>query len=178
MVRGVYRNEGVHFIGIGSRQHRSIHVVRTAPRRIFPKTVHRITASLIICVIALRYTTRPLYLYFSTILTSRAFPSSLIPGYSSTSLPTASEPSVVEDSVPVLIPGVDMFNHEYARKVSWISDDDGPAAAGVTLHEHRSDRTRDGLTIRIETSVEAGTFLIYLYFMLIDRSINHLLNIY
>lgn len=53
---------------------------------------------------------RELHRYFSTVLSSRAFPSSLI--FS----------SGTQEATPVLFPGVDMLNHCYGRKVSWLSD--------------------------------------------------------
>lgn len=93
-----------------------------------------------------------LFVYFGTILSSRAFPSSLIPGYVSSTTSST-------ESVPVLFPGVDMFNHEYGRKVTWssagsvISSEDG---AAETISQEV-----EGLTIQINSPAEAGVYFLF-----------------
>jgi hypothetical protein len=57
---------------------------------------------------------RERYLTASTYLSSRAFPSTLL----------LESPSLVQrpDSYPILVPGVDSFNHARAQPVSWVVD--------------------------------------------------------
>jgi hypothetical protein len=59
---------------------------------------------------------RELYLWACVMISSRAFPSHLI------------DPTIrVEDSVPVLLPGMDAFNHNPHKKVLWNKLDNGVA---------------------------------------------------
>ncbi|SCZ93568.1 BZ3500_MvSof-1268-A1-R1_Chr6-3g08744 [Microbotryum saponariae] len=64
---------------------------------------------------------RPLYLWASSIVSSRSFPSSLITG------PTTPDPD------PVLFPGVDTLNHAYATPITWSSDVKHPTHPSLSL---------------------------------------------
>ncbi|GAA5823460.1 hypothetical protein JCM3770_006045 [Rhodotorula araucariae] len=78
------------------------------------------------------------WLWACTILSSRAFPSSLIDGDK-------------ENSTPVLFPGIDMLNHRPTSKVTWSSD--------VHMEAATSDTGASGsLTIVLDEDVAAGTF--------------------
>lgn len=68
-----------------------------------------------------------LYLWACTIISSRAFPSSLIDG------------DTGPNNTPVLFPGVDTLNHRYGQKVTW-----------------KSDVQAQTLTIQLEDGVPAG----------------------
>lgn len=63
---------------------------------------------------------RERYLLASTYLSSRAFPSRLL------HLPTPEDPTPSTDSHPILLPGIDLLNHQPLHPVSWISS---PATA-------------------------------------------------
>ncbi|SGY16550.1 BQ5605_C012g06905 [Microbotryum silenes-dioicae] len=65
--------------------------------------------------------TWPLYLWASSIVSSRSFPSSLITG------PTTPDPD------PVLFPGVDTLNHAYATPITWSSDVKHPTHPSLSL---------------------------------------------
>ncbi|KAI5481575.1 lysine methyltransferase [Pseudohyphozyma bogoriensis] len=56
-----------------------------------------------------------LYLWASTMLSSRAFPSSLIDGDTSD-----------EALTPILFPGIDALNHQYGKQLSWNTDVHSP----------------------------------------------------
>ncbi|SCV67674.1 BQ2448_5285 [Microbotryum intermedium] len=62
-----------------------------------------------------------LYLWACSIISSRAFPSSLITGPST------------PDSDPVLFPGVDTLNHAYATRITWSSDVQHPTHPSLSL---------------------------------------------
>ncbi|GAA6000217.1 uncharacterized protein JCM10292_004039 [Rhodotorula paludigena] len=76
-----------------------------------------------------------LWLWACTILSSRAFPSSLIDGNK-------------ENSTPVLFPGVDMLNHRPTARVTWSID------AGVA--SSASSGSDGSLTIVLDEAVGAG----------------------
>ncbi|BGP38834.1 hypothetical protein JCM10449v2_002772 [Rhodotorula kratochvilovae] len=76
------------------------------------------------------------WLWACTILSSRAFPSSLIDGDK-------------ENSTPVLFPGVDMLNHRPTSKVTWSTDPGVEKATGVLS-------AGGSLTIMLDEDVAAG----------------------
>lgn len=77
---------------------------------------------------------RELYLWASTILSSRAFASHLIDGDRA-------------GATPILFPGVDTLNHRYGEKVSWIADEQVPTCGGSR---------RGMMSIVLDNGVAAG----------------------
>lgn len=92
---------------------------------------------------------RDQYLTAATYLSSRAFPSTLI----------SENPSVApsKDSYPVLLPGVDSFNHERGRPVSWVIDPLPTAGSNGGLGE------RLGLSLVVHSWTRYGEELLNNY---------------
>jgi hypothetical protein len=66
------------------------------------------------------------YFWASTIVTSRSFPSTLLANTSHASGPPgdhdANQPTLrASETVPILLPGVDIFNHKRGSKIEWRS---------------------------------------------------------
>ncbi|TKA58291.1 hypothetical protein B0A53_00028 [Rhodotorula sp. CCFEE 5036] len=92
------------------------------------------------------------WLWACTMLSSRAFPSSLIDG---------DQPN----STPVLFPGIDLLNHRPTAKVTWSTDVHAvpvvgsvdQAATTTTSSTSLSDHDKGSLTIVLDEAVSAGT---------------------
>ncbi|GAA5975503.1 hypothetical protein JCM10908_005181 [Rhodotorula pacifica] len=80
------------------------------------------------------------WLWACTMLSSRAFPSSLIDN---------DQPN----STPVLFPGIDLLNHRPTARVTWSSDVRGAGSGSVTGGEEKGG----SLTIVLDELVPAGT---------------------
>ncbi|KAG0658346.1 hypothetical protein C6P46_005802 [Rhodotorula mucilaginosa] len=91
------------------------------------------------------------WLWACTMLSSRAFPSSLIDG---------DQPN----STPVLFPGIDLLNHRPTAKVTWSTDVHAvpvvgsvdQAATTTTSSTSLSDHDKGSLTIVLDEAVSAG----------------------
>jgi hypothetical protein len=101
-----------------------------------------------------------LYLWACVMLSSRAFPSHLI------------DPSILpEDSVPVLLPGLDAFNHNARRKVLWSKSDAGvalvteePIKAGEQAFNSYGPKSNEGAPTCLSCSrYNACTELLFSY---------------
>jgi hypothetical protein len=95
------------------------------------------------------------YLWASTILSSRAFASYLIDGKK-------------EGATPILFPGVDLLNHRYGEKVTWNADTE---VKFVTSIDGVIGEGRGTLSIQLDKGVEPGTQGMYSFHSCIDQSI-------
>jgi hypothetical protein len=91
-------------------------------------------------------------LHSATILSSRAFPSHLIPHYD--------HPS--RSSTPVLFPGVDSLNHRRGTKITWSVDSDPKVKRVEQIRESGNqddDFPKDRLTIILDEQVAESKLL-------------------
>lgn len=63
---------------------------------------------------------RELYVWAATVMTSRSFPGPAVFNQSKGNFPTYSDNA--ESKAPVLIPGLDLLNHNPSSRVAWVWD--------------------------------------------------------
>lgn len=89
--------------------------------------------SLLIYHLSTKLIFRDRYLATATYLSSRAFPSKLLRLSDIGSLTTSAvQTSSEEESHPVLLPGVDLFNHSRGHPITWLSSETPSSSHGPT----------------------------------------------